>query len=241
MISKTYLSLYYIHPEMFELLYRTALKDSSDIVICDFEYAYENSIFNYVCDINIKSEVFNNLEALNQLYSSRGLQFLLATNKLYKKELFDGLRYLEGKINEDQFIAHEILYKSKKTSYLPIKLYFYMQSDGSIMRSKFSIKRLDDVYALSKRVDFFKNKKMKNLQYKAEYQYINAFFLNYYKAKTELDGVDKELKILKHEFNKKITFLLKNPFYNNKEKFMWILFILNTSIYERYALAKNMH
>lgn len=229
----------YVHEKMYEILLSNAIKNSSDLVICDLEFVYAHN----VCDtskniINIEIETLTNIEALNELYSPRGVNFVIACNKIYRYELFKDIRYEEGRLHEDEFIIHKILYKTKKITYIPLKLYFYLQTENSITRSAFNIKKLDIVCAHKQRIEYFKNINQIDLQHKAENFYVQAFFSNYLKARLDKTNY-KEINNLKKDFFMSFKTLLKNPFYNKKEKILWLLFILNPYIFEIYCKLKK--
>ncbi|MEH7131458.1 glycosyltransferase, partial [Neobacillus drentensis] len=168
----------YLHNRMYELLYKNATENSSDIVICDYFKVRENEISDsFNLKTNVESKNFTNIEALYELYENNSENFVVAWNKLYKQKLFTDLRFEKGRIHEDEFISHKLLFKSPKVTYLPIKLYYYRQTSNSITRSPFNLKRLDAIYALKDRADFFREIKQKDLQHKAEVKYIQTLFL----------------------------------------------------------------
>ena len=60
----------------------------------------------------------------------------MAWNKLYKKELFNSIRYPKGKLCEDVFIAHLLLGHCEKVACTSYAGYYYVQRAGSIMHSR---------------------------------------------------------------------------------------------------------
>jgi hypothetical protein len=46
--------------------------------------------------------------------------------------------------------------------------------------------------------------------------------------------VDNEINKIKKDFDKRLLKLLKNPFYNWKDKMLWIAFCINPFMYETY-------
>ena len=71
----------------------------------------------------------------------------IVCNKLYKKELFDNKRFLEGKIHEDYIITPELLYNCKKISIVDKIFYNYYQRSDSITQKAFSEKNFDRFFA----------------------------------------------------------------------------------------------
>lgn len=231
----------YIHPKMYEILYKNAIKYSSDIVVGSYKSVDNMDDSDIYNDVKIDGEIQNytSIEALEELYNENDLDFIISWTKLYKKCLFDDLKYEVGRIYEDQFIIHKILYKSKIVTYVPALLYFYQQREGSIMHSKFSIKNLDSIYYKKDRADFYREVGLKKLTHLAEFKYINGLFYEYFKAKNELDNIDRELKNLRKDFKDRLRILLKNPMYNKKEKLLWIAFCIHPYFYELYENIKS--
>jgi len=231
----------YINKNMYDILYSNLIKTDADISLCNFEYVYDNNNFSVNQSIdNYDYLIFNNIEALNKLYSENNTNIVVAWNKLYKKELFEGLRYTEGRIHEDEFIIHELLYKSKKIVCTNAELYYYLKRQGSITQCDFNLKKLDVVYAFKERVEFFREKKLTELQFKAQRVYIYSFFLNYYKAKIKLDNCNEELIKLKNDYNRNLIFVLMNPYFIWREKVLFILFFINPKFYEIYHKIKGI-
>ncbi|SHH68410.1 glycosyltransferase family 2 protein [Clostridium grantii] len=227
----------YIHTRMYEVLYNSAVEYLSDIIMCDYSKVSEGQVKELInFNTNSKIEHFTNTQALEQLFTKNGVGFVVAWNKLYRKELFKNLRFAEGRIHEDEFIAHKILYKSTKITYVSIYLYYYLQRNNSIMGSQVRLKKLDFLYALKERTDFFKSIKQEQLQYKAEKTYIWVLIGRYYKTKSELTNVNKELREMKKMFNKvlNLRFLLNNNNFTWKEKLKLLLFKINPVLYNLY-------
>ncbi|PEL07024.1 glycosyltransferase [Bacillus sp. AFS017336] len=223
----------FIDYNMYEILHSNALEHSSDIVICDFLAVNEGEIINSSKPIiQYKVEHYTNIEALKELYGNKGVKFVVVWNKLYKRDLFDNLEFEENKIHEDEFIAHQLLYKSSKVTYLPIQLHFYLQRKDSITQSGFCIKQLDFIKAYKERVKFFKKINQCELKKKAEYCYIPLFFSYYYKAKSALPNSNGELKKLKSEFCLSLFSFIKNPYFIKKEKIGWLIFMINSDLYD---------
>lgn len=225
----------YINEHMFEILYKNAKHYSSDIVVCDYVNVYEDHPTEIqTSDVNDEAQHYNNIEALHQLYTDNNVTFVVPWNKLYRKDLFDDIKYKVGSINDDENIVHELLYHSHKITYIQAGLYYYVQRSGSQMDSNasFHVKKLDAVYAFSDREKFFREAKEKELHKKALKQYMERFFRYYYMAKSNLSNVDQELKLLKYTFDKRLIYLLRHQGIGWKQKFMCVVFRINPSLFE---------
>ena len=66
-----------------------------------------------------------------------------AWDKLYKKELFNNIRYPEGKYYEDIFTTYKLFSKSSKIVDIKSPKYYYLLRGDSICGSNSASKRYD--------------------------------------------------------------------------------------------------
>ena len=111
------------------------------------------------CDSGIKfSEIGFGISVLNDItnYSSgEAMKALIkyktipvtAWGKMYRRKLFNSLRFPEGKYNEDAFISFRIIGLAKKVCGCSNIDYFYRVNRNSIMRAAFNEKRFDGIEA----------------------------------------------------------------------------------------------
>lgn len=229
----------FIDLKMYEQLYNMIKIYNADIAICSYECVSKHAIIknkNYKDKLE-EIKVFNNIEALNQTLEENGVEFIVAWNKLYKSSVFENLRFKEGKVHEDEFIVHQVLYKSNIVVYTPKKLYYYLQRENSITGESFNIKRTDYLEALTERIYFYNEKNLDYFKEKTEYQYLKLYFKYYFKVKNDLKDTEK-VKKLKQNFIDTFRTLSKSNIYSKKEKLSWIIFIINSSLYEEYYKYK---
>lgn len=150
----------YIAQDMIEKLYVALYENEADMSICNFKYVSEDNLKKFDNDnLPIKDEVLSGeYVLLNKIFEDKNWYWVVAWNKLYKKDLFDNIRYPFGKIHEDEFIIHQILFKCKKIACVSEMLYFYVQRNDSIMGNANSVSnKLDLVESLFHRSVFFAN------------------------------------------------------------------------------------
>ncbi|MCR2822025.1 glycosyltransferase family 2 protein [Lederbergia panacisoli] len=223
----------FIHQKMYEILYQIASNYSSDVVVCDFLKVQNENVSLHNAGYNIKH--FTNIQALNELYTNNyknAQKWVFLWNKLYKRNLFNDVKFPDGKIYEDELVAHKILYSCQILTYIDMPFYYYLQRSGSYIGSKFSRKKFDRIYALIDRVNYFKMINQQSLHDKALKHFIDVFFWYYAKAKFELHGINKDLKNLKRILNQNLINILKNPLIGWKQKVFITLFVINPSIYQ---------
>lgn len=212
-----------IEKDYLELMYKSIKKYDSDIAICDFDYikSYQkNSNDNHTLNILIYEK--NNLDTLNEYCNKKTyIRTCVLWNKLFKKELFNGLKFVEGKSIDDEYIILHLLYRAKKIIDIKKVLYhYYISNSSSQMKQKYSIKRLDSIDVMEKNILFLKSIHNKKIQYdKLYYNLYSLVIMNEYfiKKTYEKESIVRELKYLK-EKKKGISkaFLSRNISFINK-------------------------
>lgn len=81
---------------------------------------------------SLKIKEFTNLEILNQYDNVYNTYLITVWGKLYKKDLFNHIRFAEGKLHEDVDILYKLFYQAKKTVISNQVLYFYWKHANSI-------------------------------------------------------------------------------------------------------------
>lgn len=77
-----------------------------------------------------------------------------ACSKLIRRSLVLSYPYPVGKYYEDSYTTYKHIVNSRKISYVSKPGYYYLQRNGSIVRSKFQKKHLDFFYATREMVDY---------------------------------------------------------------------------------------
>lgn len=80
-----------------------------------------------------------------------------AWGRLYRKELFLGYRFPPGKLWEDSYLIHKILFQTPEIAVIEQPLYYYYRNPQSTIRQKWSMKKMDVIYAYEEEIlPFFK-------------------------------------------------------------------------------------
>ena len=213
----------YIENNMTELMYNKIINDNSDIVVCEFNYDFGNK----------KIRSYSNLDYTSDPKKKYLLTPPMACIRMYKKELFNDIKFREGIYYEDLEINPKMVLYAKKISFLDEALYNYVIRDNSIMRTREFNNKLHDIYDV---LDY--NYKLLNNDYpnEVEYMYITHLlrtaslrFLDYKEGSEELN---------------KIVLIIKDKFPNwNKNKYfrksnMKIRLICYLAFYKQKTLLK---
>ncbi|MCQ2441175.1 MAG: hypothetical protein MJ076_04700, partial [Clostridia bacterium] len=149
----------------------------------------------------------------------------VAWGKLYDINLFKDIRYPEGRIHEDEFTTYKLLFNNDYISVSPRELYYYFQSPVSIMRSKWSEKKLDGLEAYENQMLYFSQNKFKNALKESTKLHTYALKNNFSIIK---DSGQKEYKKLIYKMIG--NFLYKKYHF----KFLKMIFFCKLFIYNRY-------
>lgn len=139
----------------------------NDICYCGVNLVKEDGTLKYSIYPNVVT-AFNEDKVWDLYFDRYYLWAMVAWNKLYKKSIFDDLRYDEGKLCEDAWILHKILSKATSITTVATSLHSYRQRDNSIMRVGNPIVQYDCIDAYLNRLDYFKSKKHLYKKYGSE-------------------------------------------------------------------------
>lgn len=129
----------YVHPQYIEILYYIAKKEDADVVSCEFKKVSQDEE-THECYEEIRKDDINIKEYTEITDKVIGV---VAWNKLYKRGLFEKIRFPIGRLHEDNGIWWKVVFYAKKIVPTSEKLYYYIDNPMSIMRQNFSIKHLD--------------------------------------------------------------------------------------------------
>ena len=221
-----------IHPKMYEVLYNLIEKYKSDISCCNYKYTYDISNQNHE-ELNLNEVIeMSNIESIEKLYDKDlGVKLVVAWNKLYHKRLFDKIRYKVGRLHEDEFMAHRILYNSKKITYVDNELYYYLQREGSIMSKKSYKRKVDALLSKSDRMMFCNKVGLTSMSDNICKTYEYEFF-NLYRQLLGEGSANKEfLNELRRDFILNLYILLRQKDIHIKEKISCLIFAISPKVY----------
>ena len=89
-------------------------------------------------------EILSREECLRRILYQEGMEVTTPT-KLYKRALFEGVRYPVGKLYEDIQVAYEVTKRAHKVAHIANRDYYYFQRGSSIQNMAFNPRKLDSV------------------------------------------------------------------------------------------------
>ena len=219
----------WVEVDMYEKMYKKAIKNHFDIVVCDTVEFYESGKTIYKKS-NLK---YSDNDIKNYIISPP-----MACTRLYKRKIFNDIKFEEKIFYEDLNLNPSLAIKITKVAFVEEGLYYYLQRTGSIMYQKeFSDKLLDIFKVLNNN---YKNLK-KIYPDEIEYLYITHLlrtatlrFLDYKDSKKELNKINR---IMKDRFSN----WRKNQYYKNSSfKLKLICYLASKKQYLILKILKNI-
>lgn len=130
----------FVEEAYLELLYRSLVKNGADISICNFTSFNEERrsfLFSITSEMYFE-EAYTVQEWLRKESSGANnlhLVFTFSPMKLFKRSLWDGLKYPIGRLREDDATIYKAYLKAKRIAFINQPLYYYSQSPDGLSRN----------------------------------------------------------------------------------------------------------
>lgn len=228
----------FIAPDMIEFLLNNLEKNNTDIATCGMYdcYIQNNNKIKKICNkkkYKNNHGIINSHEALQEIFIN-GKVSLFIYDKLYKRELFNNLRFSENIIYEDAEIMPKIITRANKIFYNFVPKYYYLRHENSITSSKFKKQDLDIIKISKQNLEFIK----KNYNYalkQAEFRFFWSCLALIDKiiwSNINFENFENILKFVKkNKFN-----IINNKYFTLKRKLIFILLIININIYKKIII-----
>lgn len=164
----------YIDREMLQRLYDAMVDNNADMSICSIQMVDEHE--KQIGILPVIPGIYTGMQIIEEYDYFHGA-FVVAWNKLYKRAVFENLRYDVGKIHEDEFIFHKIFAQCQIVVCIDCAYYYYLQRKGSIMAQRTQLDRMHQIEALENRIVWLqKNSLVSQSVYRAVFELSRAFY-----------------------------------------------------------------
>ena len=196
----------YLAPYAVALMMDTAAQTQADMVICNFEKGKEEA-YSFERKGKCTFRMLNPEDAISAIYTGdhEALRFAVPWCKMSKKHLYDGISYPYGKIFEDIYTTHKLLYRCQRIAVLDEPLFYYFQRPDSIMNASFSMKKLDYLQALVERVEFFGTHDLVELEQIAYDELLHSLIWEYSRTRDVLrnrEGMEYVIALFRQVYKK---------------------------------------
>lgn len=221
-----------IEADMFAALYRNIAVNGADVSICGLFDCYKDRKIPQCAEKQFG--VLSGEEALKE--ALEGSKFSVnAVNKLYKKELFNDIKFPFGKLSEDAFTIPRILASANKVVFTTEPKYNYMHRMGTITTSEFKLRDLNVIEGYEEILSFV-NKNFPDFENLAKSRLIWAYIYVLDKMiLSENFNYPNEYKMVIFFLRKNVLSIIFNSFFTLKRKLSVICLLFSKGLYSRFV------
>ena len=207
----------WIGEDFYRILAGRMAERNADAAVANIVRSYADH--KEVRDFSAQEDVFTAEKALEVYISGNGIS-CEAWNKLYRRSLFDGIRFPLNRINEDEFVTYRVIARARGVVFCGNAEYYYRQRAGSIMSSQVKVTNFDFLDAYAERLDFFRG------QYPAVYQadsasFCTAIVMRYRSALAQ--GTDRAVLDRNASYRKRVRFTLRDLSGRSGKELLYII------------------
>lgn len=224
----------WVEKDMFEKMYNKAINENLDIVACDTNAVYPDK------NIIIKSNVSRTSTPEELMINA----YAVIWNKIYKKELLNGITFKEGMtFCEDVLFLYKVYSRVKKVGSIDEALHYYLQREGSLTYT-YDKKLYQLIDSLDNVVEFYKKEnKLKKYHDEIEYSYVRYLYATFIKRLAKTKNKEEFKKGVSYVINKvNSTFpkYKKNKYINSfNAKSLYLKYFNNFIAKLIFTLEKN--
>lgn len=202
-----------ISENMYERLLNMAQLNNADIVACGIlNISQEGEVFGHWPNLS-EDIVYYRRDFINNLYPDvrRNIMPSVA-NKIFRRDIFDKIKFPIGRIYEDAQIQLEIYDQCNVIAVCHEHLYhYYFNRPGSINNCTYSAKQFDMLLFSLKNYHFYvANEEMLQQQYTLEV-YMNNYLKNYFQVNLFNRDLKKQFLVHQKVFHKYAYQAIQNP------------------------------
>lgn len=207
--------------DFYKVLIKNIEEKEADIVQCGYQ----------LIDVNDKiisksklpyQEIIGSYNCAKAYVSQNNITNYLC-NKLFVKNLFEKVEFKHFFAGEDACVLTQLYSNAEKVITIPNNLYYYVQTDNSLCRGEYSLKKLDSVKA----GEFMYNYQMNKFPDLADYYklYICSYAAQCYcnLKLSQIEEKEKHMKKMKETFNKYFSMFNPKLFDVSIKRFAFIL------------------
>lgn len=167
----------WIHPDMYAHLYKALIKYDAEVANLKCVFAYKDTMEVTAGPEHLKT--YHDKEALRMLMCEGTVGIPAAfgvCRGLYKRRLLEGLKFEEGRINEDIVFCYRVYERVRRLVVSDMIGYFYFTSVNSTTRNGLKKKDFDLLWACGQLAEMSKTEKFKDIKYLVLVKQARSYF-----------------------------------------------------------------
>lgn len=229
----------YIKEDMYATLYNHLVSNNADISICGISHCFNNQ--TAPSNKQFFDKLTDSISALKLILEGESIS-VNAVNKLYKRSIFDNLRYPLGKTSEDAYVIVEVMLKASIVHIDTSPKYYYVHRENSITTREFSEKNLYVVEAYRRNVELVRERCPEILA-SAYYRLCWSYTITINKMIAAPNNVIQRyknfIKEAKAVIRKNLLIILKQSGISRKVKIICIFISMNPNLYILFKKCYN--
>ena len=190
----------FLAPDFLEMLHDAAVRAGADCALCGVQLTDEagKKIGQL---LSVADGVRTGRSILETLCRAPEIPYLVVWNKLYRRDVFQTLRYPVGMQNEDTYLAAELFDTVQTVICVSKPMYFYRQRADSIMHTAVTTRNLDRMWAFEHCFAYFEARGLEALMPDAEKKMFAKLTGVYYRLPKEERQSDAVRQAKKAQWN----------------------------------------
>lgn len=190
----------FVAPDFLETLHDAAVRAGADCALCGVQLTDEAGE-KIGQPLSMADGVRTGRSILETLCRASEITYLVAWNKLYRRDVFQTLRYPVGMQNEDTYLAAELFDTVQTVICVSKPMYFYRQRADSIMHTAVTTRNLDRMWAFEHCFAYFEARGLEALMPDAEKKMFAKLTGVYYRLPKEERQSDAVRQAKKAQWN----------------------------------------
>lgn len=225
----------FIDKSMLEILYYNMIDNDVDLSITGVRDIYDGKTS---IDADREKMLLNSEETLKLMLMGKKVN-VYAVSKLYKRSIFENIKYPVGKAYEDSYIIVDILKNCSTIFVDTLPQYNYYHRADSITTLSYNIRDMDYIEAWTLNYD-----KIKDAFPDLDGLGLRRKCFSYFFVLDKIILANKELetentKNIVEFLRKNSTFILRNPYFSRNRKIALRLLKINLKLYKPFPYIMN--
>lgn len=224
-----------VHPKYLEFLLALQNETKADFVMCHYDFfTEEGDWFNGEPEQDY--QLLNGADLLANFQEHyRKVSLISLCMKLFKKEVFDGLRIPEGFIEEDSMSLPHILERSQRIARSGAKLYHWRVTPGSVTRSGLTAKSFAHIEVRRYQAEFLAERG-NNQAGHFQREFLMRVLKYYYKVQDEKPELMEALKPYLKIYRKLFPRYIRAKGLCTREKIAYTLFLISPKAARKFYM-----
>lgn len=218
----------WIDEKMYERMLEVLKINNSSISMCSYIYEDGDSELNELKPDLVEQNLSSD-DLISKLFVTNSFYYTILCNKLYRADLWNGIKFPEGYVHEDEAVIHIIYDRCDQMSTISNEYYHYRMVNTSITHTNNQIRRIDYANALSLRLNYFYRKKRFDYCEKMLDEILYLILNGFITKQLDQASLQKIRKIIKSNFSK----IIKEKKYSIKFKTSILIYYVSPHLYGR--------